>query len=250
MKQLTKERIFAFALGFVQRAARNLPQWEIVELKQAYPFYPLFLSDNEIVGFKKERSLTTRFGQGFYPELARIVAEDSYDKVYREHGVRGELNSGAYEMLEQIVTELRHRQRVPDHSQELRDILESRGGGLAERVAVCDVFIEDFRTGPLCLEIKGPSPNLDTASGAKRNLLYFQAIMNRLGHTTAQGYLGFYYNPWVTRQAYSHWATKQIMDLDSEVLMGAELWDFIGGPGTLDEILPVLEAVRLQVFGA
>ena len=128
MKQSTKTRIFDFALAFVQRAARNLPRWEIDQLKRAYPFYPLFLSDDELIGFKRERSLTTKFGQGFYPELARIVAEDTYQKVYREPSIRGNLNSGAYEMLEQIMTELRHRQRVPDHSQEIRDILDSRGG--------------------------------------------------------------------------------------------------------------------------
>ena len=112
-----------------------------------------------------------------------------------------------------------------DHEPELNDILASRGGDVSERVAVCDVFIEDFRTGLLCLEIKEPTPNLDTASGAKRNMLYFQAIMHRQGQTDAQAYLGFYYNPWITRQAYQHWTTRQIMDIDQEVLMGAELWD-------------------------
>ena len=73
--------------------------------------------------------------------------------------------------------------------------------------------------------------------------------MNRSGLTSSQAYLGFYYNPWVTRQEYGHWATKQIMDLDRQVLMGAELWELIGGPGTLEEMLPVLEAVRAEVFG-
>lgn len=250
MKQKTKDRILEFTSTFVGHAVQSLPTWQVQELKRAYPFYPLFLSDNELLGFKKERSLTTKFGQGFYPELAKIVAEDTYNKVYREHKVLGDLNSAASDMLEQIVTELRHKQRTPNHSQELADILASKGGGISERVAICDVFIEDFSSGPLCLEIKGPTPNLDTASGAKRNLLYFQAIMHRQGKGNAQAYLGFYYNPWVNRASYSHWATKQIMDLDSEVLMGAELWELIGGPGTFDEILPIIEQARIQVFGS
>ena len=249
MKQSTKDRIFEFTLGFASKAAQNLPSWQVEDLKRAYPFYPLFLSDEELIGFKKERSFTTKFGQGFYPELAKIVAEDTYKKVFREHEVKGDINSAAYEMLEQIVTELRHKQRTPNHPQELKHILDSLGGGLSTRVAVCDVFIEDFRSGPLCLEIKGPTPNLDTAAGAKRNLLYFLAIMHRQGKQNSQAFLGFYYNPWVNRTAYNHWATKQIMDIENETLMGSELWDYIGGIGTLDEMLPVLEKARLEVFG-
>ena len=120
MKQSTKDRIFEFTLGFVSKAAQNLPSWQVEDLKRAYPFYPLFLSYEELIGFKKERSFTTKFGQGFYPELAKIVAEDTYKKVFREREVKGDINSAAYEMLEQIVTELRHKQRTPNHPQELK----------------------------------------------------------------------------------------------------------------------------------
>lgn len=250
MREETKDKIFDFVSAFINEKARTLPRWQVEQLKRAYPFYPLFLSDDELLAFKKERSLTTKFGQGFYPQLAKLIAGDLYLQVDLEHEVRGTLNSAAYEMLEQIVTELRHNQRKPNHSMELRDILESRGGGISERVAVCDLFVGDFREGPLCIELKGPTPNLDTASGAKRNMLYFQAIMHRSGQSDAKAFLGFYYNPWIERSLYAHTFTKQIMDLGNEVLMGAELWDYIGGPGTLDEMIPILETARKAVFGA
>lgn len=250
MREETKQKIFAFVSDFIREKSRSLPPWEVEQLKRAYPFYPLFLSDDELLGFKKERSLTTKFGQRFYPQLAKLIAADQYREVSLEYKVRGDLNSAAYEILEQIVTELRHKQRTPDHQRELRDILDSRGGGISERVAVCDVFIGDFREGPLCIELKGPTPNLDTAAGAKRNMLYFLAIMHRSGHLNAKAFLGFYYNPWIERILYTHWTTKQIMDMDNEVLMGAELWDHIGGTGTFDEMIPILEKARKEVFGA
>jgi type II restriction enzyme len=249
LKSRTRDKILRFVAQFLEDKARTLPQWEIDDLKRAYPFYPLFLSDEELLGFKKERSLTTKFGQGFYPQLARLIAEDEYQDVKLEHEVRGNLNSAAYEMLEQIVTELRHKQRGPDRETEMRDILSSRGGGISERVAVCDLFVGDFRSGPLCIELKGPQPNLDTASGAKRNMLYFLSIMHRNGHDDADAFLGFYYNPWIDRELYKHWATKQIMDMDREVLMGAELWDYLGGQGTFAEMIPILERARVKVFG-
>lgn len=249
MKPKTAANIRTFVGEFLQEKARALPAWDIDELKRAYPFYPLFLSDDELLGFKKERSLTTKFGQGFYPQLAKIIGQDVYREVSLEHETRGQVNSAACEFLEQIVTELRHKQRVPDRAKELSDILGSLGGGISERVAVCDLFIGDFRNGPLCIELKGPRPNLDTAAGAKRNMLYFLSIMHRAGHSNAQAFLGFYYNPWIERAEYGHWATKQIIDMDNEVLMGAELWDYIGGTGTFDQMIPILEDVRREVFG-
>ncbi|RLE90450.1 MAG: hypothetical protein DRN04_15070, partial [Thermoprotei archaeon] len=43
------------------------------------------------------------------------------------------------------------------------------------------------------------------------------------------------------------WTTKQFFDLDREVLFGKDLWDFIGGPGTYDELVAIAEEVSREV---
>ena len=59
-----------------------------------------------------------------------------------------------------------------------------------------------------------------------------------------EAYLGFPYNPFIRRQDYSHRPTLRIMDISSEVLIGEEMWDKIGGPGTFMELLKVLDEVK------
>jgi hypothetical protein len=34
------------------------------------------------------------------------------------------------------------------------------------------------------------------------------------------------------------------MDMEKEVLMGSELWDYIGGPGTYNELLEIIAEIN------
>ena len=34
------------------------------------------------------------------------------------------------------------------------------------------------------------------------------------------------------------------MDMDNQVLMGQEMWDMIGGPGTFERLLEIIEDVH------
>ena len=63
----------------------------------------------------------------------------------------------------------------------------------------------------------------------------------------AQAYLGLTYNPFIERAAYAHSYTKQIMDMEWQVLMGSELWDMIGGTGTYAELLDIIEDVHAHL---
>ena len=153
-------------------------------------------------------------------------------------------------MIEQIVTELRtpRRRRVtprePSHDLEVAAILNSPGGGRTSRAVTADLYIEDFHGGPLFVELKSPLPNLDIAAESKRKILYYLLIMNRANVTGAKAYLGLTYNPFIERAAYAHSFTKQIMDMERQVLMGSELWDIIGGPDTYTELLEIIEDVH------
>ena len=62
-----------------------------------------------------------------------------------------------------------------------------------------------------------------------------------------EAYLAFPYNPFVYRERYSHSITSRIMDLEREVLIGEEMWDKIGGKGTYNELLDLLEEIEGDV---
>ena len=59
-----------------------------------------------------------------------------------------------------------------------------------------------------------------------------------------EAYLAFPYNLFVYRERYSHSITSRIMDLEREVLIGGEMWDKIGGKGTYNNLLDLLEEIE------
>lgn len=254
MKNSTRDRIRQILHDYAVSQLPKLTRWTPAAIREAYPFHRLLFSDDALVAARVERSVVTTMGDALYPALATAMAEDMYSRVYVEHSIEGLVNDAACNMIDQIVTELRmpKRQRSiprePNHAQELSAILMSPGGGQNSRTVTADLYIEDFAGGPLFVELKTPLPNLDVAAESKRKILYFYLIMDRRSIVGARGLLGLTYNPYLTRDKYGHSFTKQIMDMDDQVLMGKELWDLIGGVGAYDELLEIIDDVHQQLL--
>jgi hypothetical protein len=109
---------------------------------------------------------------------------------------------------------------------------------------IADLYIGDFFSGPLFVEIKTPKPNLDICAETKSKILTFETLLR---DQYPRGFLAFAYNPYITRAAYDHGFTKQIMDMQIEVLMAEEFWDMIGGSGTFSELIGIIDAVGDQI---
>ena len=247
MKTKTQESIYSicrsFAAKMLSKARGKVPG----DIGQAYPFHQLFFSEEAIRAARLERSVVTSMGTNLYPALAEAIAKDRFNEVFLDHAIEGVVNDAAANLIEQIVTELRTSVRKPHHEAELRDIFNSMGGGQSHRVVTADVYVADFRPGPLFIELKTPKPNLDIAAESKRKLLYYLTIMHRKGVSQAGAFLGFTYNPFMTREKYKHNFTNRVMDINRQVLMGEELWDYLGGPGAYKELLAIIRQVRQEL---
>ena len=251
MNDATRTLITDIISEFARSQAPKFYRWNVPALRQGYPFHRILFSDQAIVAARVERSVVTSMGQRLFPAMASAIAREHYLIVRTDETIDAPLNDAACNMIEQIVTELRisprrrTTPRIPDHGLEMTQILGSTGGGTSQRSVTADLYIGDFESGPLFIELKSPLPNLDVTAESKRKILYFLAMQSRQAVGGAEAYLGLTYNPFITRAAYSHSFTRQIMDMDRQVLMGSELWDLIGGPDTYQELLAIVEAVRV-----
>ncbi len=255
MQPSTRNAVHRILREFALSQTPKLTKWSLEGVRQGYPFHQLFFSEEAILAAKVERSVVTTMGATLYPALAKAIAASRFKCVFTNHAIEGPVNDAAINMIEQIVTELRtppsKRQspRRPEHDAEMRDILLSRGGGLSSRSVTADLFVEDFDRGPLFIELKSPRPNLDVAAESKRKILYYLTIMNRRGQADSRAFLGLTYNPYIYRDSYGHTFTKQIMDMRKQVLIGSELWDYLGGSGTYEDLLNLIEQVRIELQG-
>jgi hypothetical protein len=199
-------------------AQKSLKDYEIETLKRAYPFHRLFFDEVGLVAFKQERSVVTRMGQSLYPELARLIALENYADVTRERVIAGQLRDTTVNTIDRIVRDLRARQRVPNHAQEIDEIAHADPDSSEVEVRViADLYIGDFRDGPFFAEIKTPVPNLDICAETKAKILTFKALFR---DQNPQAYLAFAYNPFITRAEYAHTFTEQIMDMQVGSLDG------------------------------
>lgn len=242
MQAKTRQAIYQLLKSFAQTSLRD---YDIETLKRAYPFHRLFFDDLGLVAFKQERSVVTRMGLSLYPELARLVALENYSEVEREKVIQGILKDTTVNTIDRIVRDLRARQRSPNHAQEMREIRKAPASAAKVPVRViADLYIGDFRGGPFFAEIKTPVPNLDICAETKLKILTFETLLRR---QNAKGYLAFAYNPFITRDVYAHRFTKQIMDMQAEVLMADEFWDAIGGQGTFANLLSIIDSVGNEI---
>jgi hypothetical protein len=225
----------------IQFSKEMLPQYSLEELKRAFPFHSVFFSDEGLRAFKVQRTLVTRMGMKLYPRIAFLVAQDRYSQVFLNHEIVGEADIGMISKANEILDKLRAGVRKPDAIEEWNEIVNSTTGEKDVYRVIADLFIGDFESGPLFMEIKSPRPNIDVCMESKRKMLYFKIINFNSG---AEANLAFPYNPFIKREDYSHGPTFKIMDIEREVLIGEEMWDKIGGKGTFDELLAILEEVK------
>lgn len=238
----TRQSVHHLLKAFAQK---SLKTYDAETLKRAYPFHRLFFDEAGLVAFKQERSMVTKMGQSLYPELARLIAAERYSDVAREKVIDGQLKTTTVNAIDHIVRDLRAKRREPDHAQETREISKASASTTKTSVRViADLFIGDFPSGPFFAEIKTPLPNLDICAESKSKILTFEALLRR---KKAHGYLAFAYNPFITRAAYAHGFTKQVMDMQTEVLMAEEFWDTIGGIGTFAALLSVIDTVGNEI---
>ena len=257
MKPETREKVKEFLLDFAKEIIRDVEKefgsLSIEKLKHAYPFHSLFFKNEGLIAFKIQRKIVTKMGKTLYPKLALYIAQDRYNRVYINHRIRGVVPETWISKIDSIVDELRGGKRVPSALNEWNEILLTPQQNPRSFDVIADLYIEDHMEGPLFMEIKSPLPNIDVCAESKKKMLYFKAIAYITLHPTigklGVAYFGLPYNPFITRKDYlQNWQiVKRIFDVDKEVLVGVEMWDKIGGTGTFNELLKIIDEVREEM---
>jgi hypothetical protein len=238
MKEKTRENVRRIVSNFIGTIPQ-IDKSQIELIRKAYPFHAAIFSEEALLYSKQERSIVTRMGTSLFPSLANVIALDEYSEVRLNYSIEGKIDAGSLSEIDTIVNELREGggRRRPNHVEETKSILASRAGKTIETRIIADLYVGDHADGPLFMEIKSPMPNIDVCAQSKKKILVFEEMKRK---ENGRGYLAFAYNPYITREKYGHSFTKTVMDLKSEILMGEEMWNKLGGTGTFDELLEIV----------
>ncbi len=147
------------------------------------------------------------------------------------------------------MNELTAANRDPDKSIEIEKIREVCCTGTLETVKLTqvDVWIENHEDELFLIDLKTVKPNKGNFEKFKRTLLEWGAAeLARDPSVVVNTMIGIPYNPYAPKE-YKRWTMKGMLDLNHEVLIAENLWDFLGGEGSYTDLLDAFEKAGLEL---
>ncbi|MGB9721616.1 MAG: TdeIII family type II restriction endonuclease, partial [bacterium] len=110
-----------------------------------------------------------------------------------------------------------------------------------------DLFVKSNDGSVHLFDLKTAKPNISNFKDFKRTLLEWIAIyLLRYPDANVHSYIAIPYNPYEPKP-YERWTLKGMLDLDNELKVAGEFWDFLGGEGAYEELLNSFERVGIEL---
>jgi len=235
MKKDTKTAIMGILHSCINRAIKR------VSIDKTYrPFHEALLTKKLVIASAFERSFSTSFGQGPIEEISKILAISTGAESERQKETRVNVNKGAVDEIDRILSALRSGDSLPNWKNEQTKISAFTKGDYVQRRVLSDLWIKRGAVETF-ISIKTVKPNIDQTEIVKKDLLLLKAHDKKY-----QTFLGLYYNPGGTKREDYNWSVpSKIFDMinDDCVLIGQEYWDLVGGKGTYTALLDIFGEV-------
>ena len=175
-------------------------------------------------------------------ECARLIALQTCAVAERGYKPSGRMPAAAAAKIEEMVSRINEGQ-TPNFPVLIDEILQVRGGEWVERPAIADLYLKDQAGHEYFFEIKSPRPNKGQCLEVTERLLRIHAITQK-NRPDVNAYFAMAYNPYGTcLEDYRHSFSLRYLDMQNEVLLGADFWTLIGGEGTYEELLGIYREV-------
>ncbi len=213
------------------------------------PFHTRLLGKDRLALFSFIHSLNTNFGTSIFEPVAIALAKDKF-KVAASQIIAGdEISEFAQIEIQKIMDNLASANVKPDKIKELDALRKSCKKGKMKKVKLTkvDVFLES-KTGELFLfDIKTAKPNKGGFKEFKRTLLEWSAvILSKNPKAKINTLIAIPYNPYDPKP-YSRWTMAGMLDLEEELKVANEFWDFLGGKRVYKDLLNCFEEVGIEL---
>lgn len=213
------------------------------------PFHFRLLGKDRMALFSFIQSLNTTFGSSIYEPVAVELAEGRFKKAQMQVSPNSSVSSEAQLKVQEIMDDITTAKRIPNTISEIEEIREvcQRGELHTVKLRKYDIFLEKYDGSLHFMDIKTVKPNIGGFEDYKRMLLTWAASeLQRNPSVDIHPYIAIPYNPYEPKE-YNRWTMRGIFDLSHEVLVAAEMWDFIGGEGSYIDLLDCFEQAGLQM---
>ncbi len=215
---------------------------------KSMPFHYRLVGKDRMALFSFIQSLNTTFGTSIFEPVAEVLARRNFLVVERQDVVGGQIREGCQIEIQHIMNELSQFGN-PNQDSELGRLRKaSRIGRMNQLKTVrADLFLQDANGIVYLIDIKTAKPNISDFKIYKRTLLEWSATyMTRFPDATVRACLAIPYNPYEPKP-YERWTLRGMIDLEKELFVGEEFWDFLGGRGAYLDLLDSFERVGVEL---
>jgi len=211
------------------------------------PFHFRLLGKDRLALYSFMQSLFTTFGSSIFEPVAEALAKTQFARVETQFVVGDSIFSDCQQQVQAIVNNLTINPK-PNKIEELNLLKQSLSGNTNRlKPAKVDLFIETESGEQYLFDLKTAKPNKGEFQKYKQTLLEWAGIAytadkNAKIHTL----IAIPYNPYEPKP-YQFWTLAGMLDLQEELMVAEQFWDFLGGKGAYVELLDCFEKAGIEL---
>jgi type II restriction enzyme len=213
------------------------------------PFHTRLLGKDRLALYSFIHSLNTNFGTTIFEPVAVALSKKSF-KSGSSQTIAGEyISEGALFVIQEIMDKLAIAESMPDKENEIKRIRAVCKEGRPRKIKPTKIDLElETESGEFFLiDLKTAKPNAGGFKGFKRTLLEWVGVkLFQNPEVEINTLIAIPYNPYEP-QPYNRWTIRGMLDLDKELKVGKEFWDFLGGENAYEDLLDCFEKVGLEL---
>ena len=213
------------------------------------PFHHRLLGKDRMALYSFIQSLNTTFGISIYEPVAAALARERFKVAETQVKPFNEISSEAHQQIQTIMDELAVDERELDKPAEIEQIRKVCRTGTLDKVRLTqvDIWLENYEGELFLIDLKTVKPNKGNFKEFKRTLLEWTAAeLTRDPGAVVNTMIGIPYNPYEPER-YERWTLKGMLDLQHDILIAEELWDFLGGEGSYADLLDAFEMAGIEL---
>ena len=176
------------------------------------------------------------------------MASLNFEFAQKQYVVGDTISEQAQSEIQRIMNELTIGKN-PNKVKEIERIRKVCNKGTMNKLKTVkvDLFVQSADGTVHLFDLKTAKPNISNFKDFKRTLLEWIAIfLAKNPNAKVKSYIAIPYNPYEPRP-YERWTLKGMLDLDNELKVAEELWDFLGNDGAYEDLLNCFERVGIEL---
>lgn len=216
---------------------------------QHMPFHVRLLGKDKMMLFSFIQSINTTLGTSIFEQIAEKVAQPYFKRVQRQSRLGDHISEKSLAIIQKIIDNLRNGLVEPNKLKEIEQLREVAQEEPKKQISSlkADIFLESNDGIEYYFDLKTAKPNKGEVIGLKRTLLEWAAI-RLLQNRDVCIYTGLAipYNPYAPSD-YDRWTFRPMFDLQHELKVADDFWNFLGGDGTYQQLLDIFEEVGIAL---